>query len=252
MKQYAEITALTKDGRETELHDAADKVVFMHLSQAAFQKVVVKILVAMIAAGDCKEGEIKSHAEKIAKCDIRETMQNVYPLVKVFTAIVAGAIDITEDDFDRLDASKLALLGPFLTKPGLKDKLHDAVQAAKTGTASDIRDLKPKKVKAEKDPDPGKTASIPVGFAATDIGPDDPLVKSKQVLTRFMLDLQKALDSKNESNLETMQSVFGKCFVSACNCLGEDPLDFLADLAADTAKPATATVVETSKQRAAA
>lgn len=252
MKTYAELTALTKVERETELENSAGRVVFLNESKAAFQKVVAKILVAMIAAGDCQPGDMKGHAEKIAKCDIREQMQDTYPLVKVFTAILAGAIDMTEEDFDTLDASKLALLGPFLTKPELKEKLGEAVQAAKTGTAKDIRELKPKADKKKADEPPAPGATIPVGFAATDIGAGDALVKSKQVLIRLMEDFKRAQEANDGETLGHMLTIFGKCYVTSCNLLGEDPLDYIAELVAKDAKPANAMVVEPTAELAAA
>jgi hypothetical protein len=245
MQTYANLLALSKDERETELKTTAARGVVLLSEKTILQKVAAKTLCAMKSAGEIT-GNMNTHAVKITGHDIRLTLQNVYELVSIFTAIQAGEIELTEEDFDTLDASKLALLNPFLTKPELKDKLGEAVKAAKNGTAKDIRALKPKKDKdGEKAEKPeSETTRIPVGFAATDIGPTDPLVNSAQFKARIKADMIGACDTANGEAIETMLETFGRMFLIACSALGEDPLDFVAAHTAANAKPAEGKVVD--------
>lgn len=246
MKQYAELFAASKDERETELKNSIDRSITLADSKTVLQKLVAKLLVAMTNAGEIGTGDMRRQAQKITGHDIRETLQNVYELVNVFAAIEKGEIELTEEDFDKLDTSKLALLSPFLAKPELKEKLGEAVEKAKTGTAKDIRELKPKADKGDKKPeaDKPKGTEIPIGFVATDITATDPLVNSKQFKARIKSDFQRAMDSAGDETIDDMKDYFGKAFVTACQILGEDPLDFLAELAGNAAKPAAGHAVE--------
>ena len=246
MKKYAELLAASKDERETMMKTAVERGIVILSERTVLQKDVAKTLVAMTNSGECESGGMRKHAMKITGHDIRETLQNVYELVAVFTALEKGEIELTEEEFDKLDTSKLALLSPFLTKPELKEKLGEAVEAAKTGTAKDIRNLKPKADKAaDKAAEKPKGTEIPVGFMATDIASDAPLVSSGQFKARIKADLQRAMDSDGEEIIDDMKDFFGKAFLTACNILGEDPLDWLADILADKAKPAAGQTVET-------
>ncbi len=242
MKLYNTLLGLSKDERNDDMKSSFNRAVVLTDAKAELQKHVAKLFVAMIAAGDCKPGEMRKHGILITGEDIREKLQDIYGLVNVFQAVVDGTIEITEDEFDKMDSSKLALLSPFLTKDELKDKLADAVKAAKTGTAKDIRALKPK---ADKEPETEKPkgTEIPIGFVATDIAPGDPLVNSKQFRGRLMADFAKAIETGNETSLMAMIELFGKAYYSACESLGEDPLDFIAELAGKYAKPVDAAVV---------
>lgn len=246
MKTYNTLLALTTDERNENMKSSFYRAVVLTDAKAELQKDVAKLFVAMIASGDCKAGEMRKHGIRITGEDIREKLQDIYGLVNVFQAVVDGTIEISEEEFDKMDSSKLALLSPFLTKDELKDKLGNAVNAAKTGTAKDIRALKPK---AEKDKEPEsdkpKVTEVPVGFVATDIVPGEPLVKSKQFRGRLMADFQNAIETCDETTLTTMLEVFGKAYYSACAALGDDPLDFIAEIAAKYATPADATTVET-------
>ena len=108
---------------------------------AETQKTIAKMLVALLAAGECKLGELKAQAETLTGKNIKTELQNVYPLVKVFGAVVERKIDLTEADFDTLDGSKLALLATFMGKH--KRKLPAALATVKRGgTASEIRAIK--------------------------------------------------------------------------------------------------------------
>jgi len=242
---YDTLVASTKEARDSELKTAFNRAVVLKDESKVVQKQAAKILVAMIAAGDCQGGEIRKHAISLLAVDIRETCQDVYGLVNVFQAVVDGTIEITEKEYDELDQSKLALLSPFLTKAELKDKLEDAVKAAKTGTAKDIRGLKPKADKKEPEAEKPQATEIPVGFVATDIAPGEALVKSRQFRARLMADFKQAIETTDETTLSEMLSLFGKAYYSACEALGDDPLDFIAEIAARNAAPAEATVVET-------
>lgn len=242
MKTYASLTALTTDERSTEFKNSFNAADVLVNAKTELQKNVAKLFVAMMAKGDCKPGDMRRHGIKITGEDIREKLQDIYGLVNVFQAVVDGTIEITEAEFDAMDSSKLALLSPFLTKDELKPNLEKAVKAAKTGTAKEIRDLKPKKDKEPEKPEPAKPqgTEIPIGFIATDISTSDPLVKSKQFKTRLSADFDAAVASENEAALTEMLALFGKAYFRACWHLGDDPLDFLAELAAGIAKPANA------------
>lgn len=253
MKTYATLTALSKDERETTMKTAVERGIAIASERTILQKEVAKTLVAMTESGEIEEGKLRKHAMKITGHDIRETLQNVYELVNVFQAVIKGAIALTEEEFDKLDASKLALLSPFMSKPELKEKLGEAVEAAKTGTAKDIRALKPKVEKSDDKPDEKpETTSIPVGFAATDIGPKDALIKSAQFKARIKSDLITALENEDTETIESIMEGFGKVFLVACQGLGVDPLDFIADTQAAKARPANGEVVEAPALEAAA
>lgn len=246
MKLYQTLLDLTTEERNAELGKSYHRAVVLTDAKKELQKDVAKLFVAMIAAGDCQPGEMRKHGIKITGEDIRETLQDVYGLVNVFQAVVDGTIEISEEEFDKMDQSKLALLSPFLTKPELKDKLEDAVKAAKTGTAKDIRNLKPKAEKAaEPAAEKPQGTEIPVGFVATDIAPGEALVKSRQFRARLMADFTNAIETSDENTLTVMLELFGKAYYSACEALGDDPLDFIASIAASQAAPAEGTVVET-------
>lgn len=131
-----------------------------------YQKYIAKQLFAKIEAAECSPGEKSKLARKVVGQyvesnlqgehrqallygkDIRRELQNVYELLVVYTEIRKNVIDLTEEDFDQLDASKLALLSPFISKPEYNDKLEAAVELAKTGTAKRIRELKKAVVEA--------------------------------------------------------------------------------------------------------
>jgi hypothetical protein len=245
MKNYAEMFAASKEERETELKNSTDRSITLAESKTVLQKLVAKLLVAMTNAGEIGSGDMRKQAQKITGHDIRETLQNVYELVNVFAAIEKGEIELTEEDFDNLDTSKLALLSPFLTKPELKEKLGEAVEKAKTGTAKDIRELKPKADKGDSKPAEKPTGTeIPIGFLATDIGKDDPLVKSAQFKARLRADFARAIETEDDQSLMAMVSLFGKAYAAACEATGCDPLDFLAELASAAATPAAGRTVD--------
>ena len=216
MKQYAELFAASKDERETELKNSIDRSITLADSKTVLQKLVAKLLVAMTNAGEIGSGDMRKQAQKITGHDIRETLQNVYELVNVFAAIEKGEIELTEEDFDKLDTSKLALLSPFLTKPDLKEKLGEAVEKAKIGTAKDIRELKPKSDKGDKktEDEKPKGTEIPIGFVATDITATDPLVKSAQFKARLRTDFARAIETEDDESLMAMVSLFGKAYAS--------------------------------------
>ena len=270
MKTYATLLSLSKEERETELKTASARAIAMKSESAELQKDVAKLLVSMTKSGEITDGDLAKTGKAITGEDIRRTFQNIYPLVKVFTAIVEERIAMTEAQFDKGESSKLALLGP-LCEPDAdeetKAKLAECV-AALTGenppTAKELRELiggekkEPKAVKemreraekAEAEVERMKssspeTASIPVGFAATDIGPRDALIKSAQFKARIKSDIITALENEDTETLESILNGFGKVFLVACQGLGVDPLDFIADTQAANAKPANAEVVET-------
>ena len=249
MKSYLTLTTLTTEERNEELKASNNRAVVLTDAKTELQKEVSKLFVAMIAAGECKPGEMRDHGLRITGKDIRKTMQDVYGLVNVFQAVIDGDVEISEEEFDKMDSSKLALLSPFIgpdAKPELKAVMEAAVEAAKTGTAKDIRDLKPKKEKAvAAETDKPKGTEIPIGFVATDIAPGDALVKSRQFKARLMADFTKAMDTDDESTLLEMMSLFGKAYLSACQSLDENALECLAAFIAADATPAAATVVET-------
>lgn len=127
-----------------------------------YQKHVAKQLFAKIEAGNCSPGEKSKYAKKVVAQyvesdlqgehkeallygkDIRRELQNVYELLIVYTEIKKNTIALTEEDFDRIGASILALLSPFISKSKYADKLNFAVELAKeeNGAAKKIRELK--------------------------------------------------------------------------------------------------------------
>lgn len=245
MTNYVTLLALTSDERSLELKTSYTSVATLNTSKGELQKLAAKLLVSMAGAGDCKKGDYRKHAMKITGADIREEMQDIYGLIAVFDAVLADEIEITEEEFDSMEPSKLALLSPFLSKDELKPFLDEATEAAKTGTAKDIRALKPKKEKDE-EPEAAKpaAAAIPFGFIATDIGSDDPLVNSAQFKARMQADFAKAAASESDDALITMMNVFGRMLVSASAAMGCCPKEFLDELASESAKPAAGAVVE--------
>jgi len=192
--------------------------------------------------GECKKGEFKAHAKSILGRDIREVYQDVYGLINVFRAILHGEMTgLAEADFDKMDSSKLALLSTF-TGEKHGHLLPQAIEAAKNGTAADMRKLKPKEPKKEpeaKEPAKPETTSIPVGFAATDIGPADPLVLSGQVRNRPKAEFDRAEDGDADDALVEMMKVFSQGFMRACESLGINPHARIDELAALRAKQAT-------------
>ena len=228
-QDYSTLCASTAGERSTALKTATT-------TTASQQKLIAKILVAMVATGDCKPGELKTHAQTLTGKNIKEEFQNVYPLVTVFGAIVEKQIDLTEADFDTLDGSKLALLATFMGEKH-KDKLPDALAKVKGGgTAAEIRALKPK----TPPPPPAVTppATIPVAFAVTDIQPDESLLRSQQVRNRLRDDMQRAIDTANTGEQAFLLEKFARAYDAVCQALGLAPLDVLADIAAERATPA--------------
>jgi hypothetical protein len=134
MKPYQSLLILTFQQRIVEFKGSLER---------REAREVAKILVAMVAEGDCKWGEMREHAAMITDGkDIRKDLQSVYELVKVLHAVLANEIEISLAEFDSMKSSMLALLAPFLTKEELKPHLARAVEIAKTGTANMLRDLK--------------------------------------------------------------------------------------------------------------
>jgi hypothetical protein len=129
---YAAILGLTPEHRAQFLRDST-------VTTGDVKKTVAKTLAAMIAANDCPAGKIREKAKEITGKDIRENFQSIYELLAVFQAVIAGEIDITEEEFEAMESSKLALLSPFLSKDELKPLLAEAVELAKNGTAAAIR-----------------------------------------------------------------------------------------------------------------
>lgn len=242
MKNYDTLLALTSVERETELKTSYFATAKLNTSKGELQKLAAKLLVSMSAAGDCKKGDYRKHAMKITGADIREEMQDIYGLIAVFDAVLAGEIEITEEEFDSMESSKLALLSPFLSKDELKPFLDKATKAAKTGTAKDIRGLKPKKDKDETEA--AKPAAVPCGFVATDIGADDPLIRSTMALNRLKADFAKAAGDESDAGttlLNEMMWVFGSMLVSTAAALETDAADFVAEIVANLAKAAAGT-----------
>jgi hypothetical protein len=244
MKNYETLLALTSDERSSELKTSYTSVATLNTSKGELQKLAAKLLVSMAGAGDCKKGAYRKHAMKITGADIREEMQDIYGLIAVFDAVLADEIGITEEEFDSMESSKLALLSPFLSKEELQPFLDEAVKAAKTGTAKDIRDLKPKKDKDE--PEATKPAPEPIafGFIATDIDKDAPLVTSAQAKSRLQADFLKACETEDDTSLITMMNVFGRMLISTAAAMECDPKEFLDELSSEAAKPAAGAVVE--------
>jgi len=173
-----------------------------------------------------------------------------------------------------MDSSKLALLSTFLGEKH-RDKLPEAIAAAKTGTAKEMRELKPKepskaetalaetKAKTEKEIADLKAAlelksatgtPIEFGFIATDIGAGDALVSSKQALLRLKADFMAAANNEDQragdTMLETMSYVFGSMLLSVTEALECDAKDLLDEIrakratkASDAAMPATGDLV---------
>lgn len=248
MKTYLTLTKLTSDERNAELVMSFHRAVVLTDEKKILQKNVAKQLVAMVSCGDCESGKLRSHAMKITGKDIRETLQDIYGLVNVFQAVIDGDIEITEEEYDTLDQAKLALLSPFIgpdAKPELKEKLAEAVQAVKTGTAKDIRNLKPKRDKeaATEADKPG--ATLAVGFLATDILATEPLVKSRQFKARLNADFANAMETGDEESLLAMLELFGKAYIAACQSLGENAVEMLQAFTAQDATEVAATVIET-------
>lgn len=237
MKTYESLKALTTKQRANDLITCCE-------TSVSRQKQVAKCLVAMVAAGDCKAREMSKYADKLTGMDIRREMQNVYELVRVFEAVIDGSIKITEEQFDSLDGAKLALLSPFLRKEELKAKLPEAVEAAKNGTAKDIRDLKPKAEKAKPESETPKGPEIPVGFLATDITDTDALVTSKQFKARIKSDMTRAMDTRDETAMDAMKAYFGTMFELCCRALGEHAVDAMEAYVGNTAKAAAGKVIE--------
>lgn len=255
MKNYQHFLSLGKDGRVADLTESLNLADHMGDAKTGLQKHLGKLLSAMTTCGEITSGGLAKQAKKLTGKDIRKDLQDVYALVNIFDAIVADQIDLSEEDYDSMDSSKLALLATFLGDKH-KDKLPQAIEAAKTGTAKAMRDLKPKEPSKDKArikeleaaaaerETAARGTPITFGFIATDIGLTDPLVDSKQWKTRLREDFIRAVESENDTALETMVNLFGKAFTTACEAFGCDPLDFLADLASETARPAAGNVVE--------
>ncbi|RYD38124.1 MAG: hypothetical protein EOP85_17160, partial [Verrucomicrobiaceae bacterium] len=205
-----------------------------------YKKSTAKVLTAMIIAGDCEESKIRESAEKITGVDIRDIYQGIYELRVVFSALVKKEIDLTEDEFDSIGSSILALLSPFIQKDELKPLLAEAVKLAKSGTAKQIRDLKPKgEVKEPKavremrekfEAEAGKTAAaeeraaaaekrakdiesrytVKCAFAITDIEQGDAVLTSDQLRNRIKADINSAYQSKDEDMLVYHHDMLGK------------------------------------------
>lgn len=252
MKTYDTLLALSKDQREISLKASVLRSERVANLKTATQKHVAKLFVAMIAAGECAAGEMRKHGILLTGKDIRENLQDVYGLTNVFSEVIAGTIEISEEEFDAMDSSKLALLSTFLGEKH-RDKLPEAITAAKTGSAKDMRELKPKvQSKAEKELEELK-AKAPVGtpvtfgFIATDIAADAPLVTSKQALARLKADFEKAANTEGKAGddaLTEMLYVFGSMMLSTAAALDQDAKEFIDELVASRAKSATAKTVE--------
>jgi len=255
MKLYDTLLALSKDERSVDLKASFGTASGLSDSKTELQKHVAKLFVAMIEKGDCSPGEMRKHGILITGEDIREKLQDIYGLVNVFQAVVSGDVEITEEEFDKMDSSKLALLSPFLTKPELKDKLAEAVTAAKTGTAKEIRDLKPKVAsKAEKEVADLKAklakgpAGTPIefGFIATDISADAPLISSKQAQARLKADFAKAMETNDVEGIMEMMDIYAKMFMASADSIGSDPKDYIDLVRSGNAKPAAGTASDSA------
>jgi hypothetical protein len=222
------------------------------------RKELAKVLIAMIAAGDCEAGSINAHAKEITGKDLRKDFQGVYELMGVFSAIVDGKITLTEEQFDTLEPSKLALLSPYLNVEEHKDKLEDAVDALKEGkSAKDIREIKgatePKKpkrvIELEKELETMKAAlersgggtAITSALIVTDIPADAPILTSRQVIDRLKADM--AAHQKSEETMDVMIDKLGKALVAACTLAQVDAKEVVEDIYAELAAKTGGTVV---------
>lgn len=234
-----------------------------------FKKTTAKILAAMIAAKDCDESKIRETAEKITGVDIREIFQGVYELRVVFSALVSKIIDLTEDEFDSIGSSILGLLSPFIQKDELKPLLPEAVKLAKSGTAKQIRELKPKTepkepkaVKEQREKAEAaetkaaqaeeraaaaearakaieETYTVKCQFAITDLkSTATPILESDQLRNRLKRDLLQAKDSGNEESLLYQNDKLAKAFYGSCQLLGIDPVQVMMDIASELATSA--------------
>jgi hypothetical protein len=266
--QYASFLATDTDGRKNLLKTFTGT----STTTGDFKKGTAKILQAMITSKDCEESKLRETAEKITGVDIREIFQGVYELRVVFAAVVANQIELTEDEFDSIGSSILALLSPFIQKDELKPLLPQAVALAKSGTAKEIRDLKPKKEptepkavkeQREKTEAAEKKAveaeeraaaaekraaeiesryTVECQFAITDLPNGGPVMKSDQLRNRIRQDLRNA----DEESALFHRDKFLKGYVGICQQLGLDPMAGLTDLMAELATATTGTTTDTA------
>ncbi len=244
MKTYESMTSGTQESREKLLKTSTEKT-------GNGKKEIAKLLVAMITAGDCKPGKILEHAKSITGKDLRTNFQGVYELMSVFQAIIEKKIDMTEEEFDKLESSKIALLSPFLNKENLKEKLGEALQAVKDGkTAKEIRELKGKSepkpskkvLELEAEIERLKAENLKSGviiesaLVVTDISANAPILTSQQVKNRIRKDIET--NTENQESLLSMVEVLGKALVMACVHAEVDAQEWLAEIYSDLAKKA--------------
>lgn len=263
---YSTIIAASKETRAAELKLVADTAKSHQDASGTLKKGASKILAALIIAGDCQESEIRDTAKEITQQDIRDVLQGVYELRVVFAAIVAKTIDLSEEDFDKIEHSKLALLSPFIQDPKYADKLVEAVEMLKTGTtATKLRELKgiekkePKAVKEQREKAEAaeakatqaeeraaaaearakaieETYTVKCQFAITDLkSTATPILESDQLRNRLKRDLIQASDSGNEESLIFQKDKLAMAFFGSCELLGVDPIAAIKDLAAELA-----------------
>jgi len=267
--KYETLLKGTQADRETAFTESFATAKLSKNNLTAMQKQAAKILASMIDAKECEPGDIRKHAMKLTGEDIRDTMQNVYELLRVYQAISAGEIEITEEQFDAGEASKLALLSPFLEKEEYKPLLADAAKLALSGTARELRELKqgdkpkaePKGEKvlrekfeaAEKDlttkleaaeaklaDSAARGEGVPVAFACTDIPAGTAVLRSGQLRGRLRADILHAMNSGDAGEMDFQLATYAKIYDAVCVAMGADPAAALREIAANRATPAAA------------
>jgi hypothetical protein len=251
MKTYDTLLALSKDEREASFVTTSHRADRVKALQTACEKHIAKLLTAMIASKECEPGKLREKSMALTGKDIKSTLQSVYGLTNVFGEIVNNPdFGLTEEEFDTLDKSKVDQLSTFLGEKN-RHLLDEAIELARNGTVKEMRDLKPKKDKAEKDEPAAKPAAQPIafGFIATDIGPDAPLVTSVQAMNRLKADFERASlnpDMKaGDDALNEMLHVFSTMLVSVAAALETSAHDVIDEILAKRAAPAAGATVET-------
>jgi|GEM_PF-4028266 len=250
MKQSTVLQEMTADARAKFVKQEAAVADQVH-DQG--RKEVGKALAVMELAGDTGSLDLKTY---MAARDIDlGSMPNIYEFARVARAVLKEEIEMTEEEFDKANKSKIEILSRFFKEEN-QHKLGEAVEKVKQdATAKEIRGLLPKKQKnggnSEDDGEPGANPNVRVALVVDDIAPDGAVLTSQALKNRVRRDIETALDAE-PGKIEEQLDVLGRMLHAGATAAGLNPAEFLERAAADMARMVSGQPVEAETEKLAA
>lgn len=238
MKKYEELLNLTSDDRANIVKEKADAA---NTLEESGKKLVGKTMAVMEVSGDVGESTLDVYMKERG-IDVK-ALKGVYEIARIFRAVIDKKIDMTEEQFDKAERSKLEILSRFF-KEGNEHLLPQAVDMVKEGkTAKALRELLPKKPKKNTDPKDDPNPNVRVALIIDDIAPDGSIFESQKLRNRMGEDIKKAGQNPDAQEINGIVDRAARILALSAQVAGADPYEILGDIMAQLAKVTPATPV---------